>query len=172
MYQNLAREGLIKLIYVDESGFSGDLPVNYSWTKKGKQKHVNKINAKGTKLNVLGFLDYADDKLTYSLTQDKMDSEMFISLFDITKPKSDVPVCIVIDNCSIHKSKITKKKITEWEKKGIFFYFITPYSPELNLIENKWNKLKYHSMPKRYFNNSSDLKLAIEQGIAKLNYKT
>ncbi len=101
-----------------------------------------------------------------------MDSEMFIGLFDLLKPKTDVPICIVIDNHKIHTSKITKKKIKKWEEEGIFLYFIPPYSPELNLIENKWHTLKYHSMPKRNFDNLNDLESAIKQGITYLNHKT
>lgn len=100
-----------------------------------------------------------------------MDSEMFISLFDITKPKSKIPVYIVVDNHSIHKSKETKKKRIEWEKENIFFYHITPYSPELNLIEGKWRILKHNRIRKRYFNNSNDLEAAIKREIDNMNFK-
>jgi len=97
---------------------------------------------------------------------------MFISLFDITKPDSDVPICIVIDNYSIHTSNKTKEEIIEWEKEGIFFYYLPPYSPELNDIENKWNILKHHYIPKRNFDNPNDLESAIMDSISKLNIKT
>lgn len=163
---------MIKLIYADESGFSGNLPVNYSWTKKGQQKHIDKINDPSIKTNILGLFDYAKEELVYSYTQDKIDSDLFISLFDITKPETDIPVCIVLDNYSIHTSKITQKKKIEWEKQGIFLYHLPPYSPELNLIENKFNILKHHLIPKRNFKNSNDLNLAVLNGVAKLNNKT
>jgi transposase len=101
-----------------------------------------------------------------------MESEMFMGLFDITKPESDVPICIVIDNCSIHTSYKTRKKVIEWEKEGIFLYYLPPRCPELNLIEGKWNKLKYHYMHKRNFDNQDDLESAIKQGITKMNIKT
>jgi transposase len=148
------------------------LPINYSWTKKGKQKHIDKINDITVKSNVLGLFDYKKEELTYSSTQDKMDSEMFIGLFDLAKHENEIPVCVVIDNYSIHTSKITKIKKLEWEKQGIFFYHIPPYSPELNLIENIWHILKYYCMPKRNFDNPNDLELAIKEGITKLNNKT
>lgn len=97
---------------------------------------------------------------------------MFISLFDITKPENSVPVCLVIDNYSIHTSDKAKKKIIEWEKEGIFLYYLPPHSPELNLIENKWNILKHHRMLKRNFDNYKDLESAINQGITEMNNKT
>lgn len=148
------------------------MPINYSWTKKGQQKHIDKINDINIKSNVLGLFDYKKEELSYSATKDKMDSEMFIGLFDLAKPENDIPICVVIDNYSIHTSKITKRKKIEWERQGIFFYHIPPYSPELNLIENIWNMLKHHLISKRNFDNSKDLELAIKEGIIKFNNKT
>jgi transposase len=170
-FKILAGKEKIKLIYLDESGFAGDLPVNYSWTKKGQQKHIPKINNSNTKINVLGLFDYKKQQMAYSTTQDKMDSEMFISLFDITKPESKVPVYIVLDNYSIHTSKKTKKKRIEWEKENIFFYHIPPSCPELNLIEGKWRNLKHNRIRKRYFDNSNDLESTVKREIDIMNNK-
>jgi hypothetical protein len=122
-FKSLAEKEKIKLVYLDESGFSGDLPVNYSWTKKGQQKQIPKINNSNTKINVLGLFDYKKQKMDYSTTQDKMDSEMFISLFDITKPKSIVPVYIVLDNYSVHTSNKRKRRESNGKKK--IYSFIT-----------------------------------------------
>lgn len=170
-FKKLADKEIIRLMYLDESGFSGDLPVNYSWIKKGQQKHIPKINKPSVKANILGLLDYKEDEMTYSTTPNKMDSEVFIGLFNITKPKSKVPVYIVLDNNTIHTSKLTKKKRIEWEKENIFFYFITPNSPELNLIEGKWRILKHNRMQKRFFDNSNDLESAIKREIDIMNQK-
>ena len=170
-FKSLAKTEKIELVYLDESGFSGDLPVNYSWIKKGQQKNIPKINNSNTKINVLGLFDYKKQEIAYSSTQDKMDSKMFISLFDITKPKSKVPVYIVLDNYSIHTSKETKKKRLEWEKENIFFYHIPPNSPELNLIEGKWRNLKHNRIRKRYFDNSNDLEVAVKREIDIMNNK-
>lgn len=170
-FKILADKEKIRLIYLDESGFSGNLPDNYSWTKRGQQKLIPKINKSGIKINVLGLFDYKKEEISYSTTPNKMDSEMFMSLFDITKPKSKVPVYVVADNHSIHTSKITKKKKIEWENEGIFFYHISPHSPELNLIEGKWRILKHNSIRKRYFNNSNDLEATIKREIDIMNQK-
>ncbi|WP_304198581.1 transposase [Flavobacterium alvei] len=34
-------------------------------------------------------------------------------------------------------------KVEQWKEKDVLFYFLLPYSPELNLIEILWRKLKY-----------------------------
>ena len=34
-------------------------------------------------------------------------------------------------------------KIQEWKQKDVLIYFLPPYSPELNLIEILWKRIKY-----------------------------
>lgn len=172
MLKKLADSEKIKLVYLDEAGFSGDLPVNYSWIKKGVQKHIPQTNRSSTKINVLGLFDYKKQKLTFSTTSQKMNSEIFISLFEKIKPKkTKIPVCVVLDNHSIHKSKLTTKKKLEWQKQNIFFFHNTPNSPELNIIEGQWRKLKHNCIRKRYFNNPQDLKKTIKKEIKTMNSK-
>jgi len=50
---------------------------------------------------------------------------------------------IIIDNASIHKAKAMKPIVEILEKKGVTFYFLPPYSPELNRIEKLWHSMKY-----------------------------
>ena len=50
---------------------------------------------------------------------------------------------IVIDNASIHKAKAMKPIVKILEKAGVRFYFLSPYSPELNRIEKLWHLMKY-----------------------------
>lgn len=54
---------------------------------------------------------------------------------------------IVLDNASFHKNKIMKDAIKFFKTKGVNFYFLPAYSPELNRIESLWHKMKYTWMP-------------------------
>lgn len=54
---------------------------------------------------------------------------------------------IILDNAPIHKSKKFKAKMIEWREKDVLIYFLPPYSPELNLIEILWRRIKYQWMP-------------------------
>jgi transposase len=36
-----------------------------------------------------------------------------------------------------------KAKIEEWKEQDLYVYFLPPYSPELNKIENLWRFMKY-----------------------------
>lgn len=49
-----------------------------------------------------------------------------------------------MDNAPIHKSKIFMKNIEKWRiENDLFLLFLPTYSPELNLIEILWRKIKY-----------------------------
>jgi len=166
--KTIANNGKINLLYLDETGFSGNLPVNYSWIKKGTEKCIEKINNHSIKVNSLCMFNYAQKDFYWSTTQNTVDSDMFIGLFELAKPDFTIPTFIVLDNCSIHRSNKVKKKIKEWAKANIFLYFIPPYSPELNIIEPKFKNLKYHHIHTRHFNNRDELESNIHKGILKM----
>ena len=49
---------------------------------------------------------------------------------------------LVIDNASIHTSRAVNDKWDEWKEAGLNLFFLPTYSPELNLIEILWRKIK------------------------------
>jgi len=38
-------------------------------------------------------------------------------------------------------------KIKEWKEQDVHIFFLPPYSPELNLIEILWKRIKYQWIP-------------------------
>ena len=54
---------------------------------------------------------------------------------------------VILDNSPIHKSKKFLAKIQEWKEKDVLIFFLPPYSPELNLIEILWRRIKYNLIP-------------------------
>ncbi len=51
---------------------------------------------------------------------------------------------VIVDNASIHTSKKFRAKIEDWMiEKKLIVCFLPTYSPELNLIEILWRKVKY-----------------------------
>ena len=49
-------------------------------------------------------------------------------------------LAIILDNASLHKSKIIKKFLEK--NQGIKLFFLPPYSPEYNPIEQVWKWIK------------------------------
>jgi transposase len=52
-----------------------------------------------------------------------------------------------MDNSPVHKSKEFIENFRQWAARGLFVRFLPTYSPELNLIEILWRKIKYAWMP-------------------------
>ena len=68
---------------------------------------------------------------------------------------------VVLDNASMHRSKSFLEKVDDWLLKGILLHFIPPYSPELNLIEILWRKIKYEWLPLSAYQSFSVLKESV-----------
>ncbi len=54
---------------------------------------------------------------------------------------------VILDNSPIHKSNKFMVKISEWKERDLLVFFLPPYSPELNLIEILWKRIKYQWLP-------------------------
>ena len=54
---------------------------------------------------------------------------------------------VVMDNASIHRSEEFEDRIPYWKKQGLIIKYLPPYSPELNLIEILWRRIKYTWLP-------------------------
>jgi transposase len=135
-----AATGQIVLAYVDEAGFSQVHPNRSAWTEKGK-RHL--IEAKrGKRLNVLAALLSNGELFSAKLWQSTT-SAAFSGFLGLLVEHVGKPLTVILDNASIHKAKSERKLMKYLEGKGITFYFLPPYSPELNRIERLWHMMKY-----------------------------
>ncbi len=57
------------------------------------------------------------------------------------------PTALVIDNASTHTSHEFNENLEIWKERNLSIYRIPPYSPELNIIEIVWRKIKYEWLP-------------------------
>lgn len=76
---------------------------------------------------------------------------------------------VVLDNAHSHKGSQLKERRAEWEAKGLFLRYLPAYCPQLNLIEGVWRKLKGFLMPRRCYDNLTQLHEAIRVGLKALN---
>ncbi len=81
------------------------------------------------------------------VTEGTVDSSTVIACIDSFSQKLTRPTTLVIDNAPVHGSALFKAMVPKWEANGLFLWFLPPYSPELNLIEILWKKIKYRWMP-------------------------
>lgn len=168
-----AEAGYIKLKYLDEAGFCLSSPVSYSYSKKGEQKLIKQPKKRGKRLSILGILG-EKESFEYGLKLGGFKSESYLKMMNWQADKAEENfkktgqiTVIVLDNYSVHKSQEVKKYLEKWREKGLEFFFISAYSPELNLIEPEWHQLKTHELAGRMFEDEYDLAIAVIEAIEK-----
>ena len=136
--------GKIDLYYFDESGFALDPTIPYAWQEP---KRVIELPARRYgRINVLGFMNRNNDLHPF-MFEDFIHTGVVIACFDAFCHTITKKTVVVIDNASIHRSEDFEDRLPYWKKHGLIIKYLPPYSPELNLIEILWERIKYAWLP-------------------------
>lgn len=138
--KELEDSGYIDLYFGDQSHFGLTPNVPYAW--QTKQSPIILPASKGKYLNVVGMMT-RKKKFYFELLETTFNSDRIICFMDRFVEQTVKKTVVVLDNSPIHKSKKFMSKIEEWKRKDVLIYFLPPYSPELNLIEILWKRIKY-----------------------------
>ena len=162
----LAAAGLIEVYYGDESGFWQNPVIARAWQFRGEE--IRLLPEKGKRLSVFGLLNRkCEGKFWASETTIK--TEFVIDcLEEWLTDKSDCPRVLVLDNAKIHRSKKMQEKLAEWEEKGLYIFFLPPYSPHLNIIEIWWRRMKYEWLKPEDYLSFESLRKAIKEILSNL----
>lgn len=167
----------IDLYFLDECGFAPTLPPTYTWARIGTRVIVPYEAPQGRRVNVIGALaPYGPQpRLTYHSRSGKIDSDAFLEFLwrDVAQlPAAPTelpptyrrarPCVIVLDNYSVHRSAVVKEVLPALQAAGVTFFYLPPYSPELNAIEHLWRHIKHEEMPVRSFTEADALKAAVD----------
>ena len=136
--------GEIDLYYFDEAGFSLTPSVPYAWQEIGEVIEIP--SQKSDRINVVGFMNRSNDLQTYMFAQ-SIHTDVVISCLDLFCESIVKETIVVMDNASIHRSDEFEDRLPEWEEQGLRIKYIPAYSPELNLIEILWRRIKYDWLP-------------------------
>lgn len=137
----LEAAGRRHVFYADESGFCLSPVVPYLWQPKGRAVGLP-AKSHSRRLSVLGFLSREGNLHTFE-TQEKITASFVIESIEALLPSLSRPTVLVLDNATVHCSKLVQAKQQEWKQKGLRLLFLPPYCPHLNLIEILWRQVKY-----------------------------
>ena len=101
---------------------------------------------KDGRINVLGFMNRHNDLHPYMFEQ-SVHTGVVVACFDDFCKTITKKTIVVIDNASIHTSEEFEDRIAGWKKQGLLIKYLPAYSPELNLIEILWRRIKYSWLP-------------------------
>jgi transposase len=162
----------LKLYYLDESGFSPSLPTGYSWCLPGQRKRVPYEYPQGRRVNALAaYAPYGPAPWLHALPFERTLTSDDLLAYLKALPAATVPRVVVLDNASLHISKVTKAARPALAKLGIYLYYLPAYSPELNEIEAVFKQVKHHEIPQRSYTAKTDLRAAVEQGFQRYRLK-
>lgn len=159
------REGLIDLYFGDGSFTCTEGYVPYGWQFPGE--NISIPSDRSARLNIWGMIDY-DSRYHGFCSTESMTSERiadFLDRFSLTIRKDTF---IVLDNAKVHRSKYMKEMRMIWEKRGLYLFFLPPYSPHLNIAETLWRLLKGHWIQPADYVSTDNLFYAVNRGLAGL----
>ena len=158
------------------------MPTGYSWSRIGERKIVPYEAPEGRRVNVVGAISPFDPQGPHLVfesrrkDQGKYDAEAHLRFvykvagLPQVLPDSyrrERPCVIVLDNYSVHHSQSVQDRVPELETVGVRFFFLPPYSSELNLIEPVWRQIKYQELPERSHKTANSLQAAVDAALTK-----
>ena len=161
--------GKCTVFYGDESGFCLSPVVPYLWQPKGKTVGLP-AKAHSRRLNVLGFLS-RKSRLHFFQAQETMTAQFVIESIEALLPQLSGPTVLVLDNASVHRSKLVQAKRRAWKQKGLRLVFLPPYCPHLNLIETLWRQTKYRWLDCEAYQNFGTLCRSVTNILAQVGAK-
>lgn len=166
--QELVRQfesGLIDLYFGDESHVCTEGYVPYGWKFPWEEVYIP--SQRERRLNIFGMVDYNCNYMGFNTT-DSITAEKvadFLDRFSMTVKKETF---IVLDNAKIHRSKLMKEMRGIWEKRGLYLFFLPPYSPHLNIAETLWRILKGKWIQPADYSSADSLFYAVDRSLAAL----
>jgi hypothetical protein len=126
--------------------------VTYTWIRRRERKRVPYENPQGRRVNALAALGkHGATPTLYWVAKSGSFRADHLLRFLTELPAVPVPTVVVLDNGSIHRSKEVRAALPDLWARGIYLYFLPPYSPELNEIEPAFRAIKHDELPERRY---------------------
>ena len=142
--------------------------MTYTWVRKRQRKRVPYENPQGRRVNALAALVWgtAAPALYWVAKPGSLRAHQLIAFLQ-ELPPVPVPTVVVLDNGSIHRSTETRAALPDLWARGIYLYFLPPYSPDLNAIEAAFRAIKHHELPERRYTTVAALVDAVTGAFAR-----
>lgn len=161
--ERLSRLKLIDLYYGDESRVSMEPCVPYGWQFPGED--VFMPSSKGAGINCFAMLSRANE-LLFDVTRRRITSRFIIEQLERLSFLIEKITVVVLDNARVHTSRQVRERRAFWEKRGLFIFYLPPYSPHLNIAEVLWRKLKYEWLEAEDYATTDGLFYQVRQALA------
>jgi transposase len=161
-YEALSEQGHIDLFYGDECRVSLQPCVPYGWQFAGEE--VSMPSGQGGGLNCFALIS-RDCRCHTRLTEEMINAAWVREQLDAFSLALRRPTVVVLDNASAHV-KAVRERGAVWQGRGLFVFFLPPYSPQLNIAEVLWRKLKYEWLVPEDYADKETLRYGVWQALS------
>ena len=121
--------------------------------------------AKGQRLNCFGLIS-RQNQLHYATTEDSITATFVVNQLETLSWQLSKPTVVVLDNARIHTADKVRQRLVDWQQRGLYIFYLPPYSPPLNLAERLWKELKARWLRPQDYQTSSGLFYAVWLALA------
>lgn len=163
MLEEMSQHGWIELYYGDESRISLEPCVPYAW--QFRDEEVFMPSDKGAGLNCFALLSRCN-RCRFETTTKAINARFIVEqLEDLSLGLERVTV-VVLDNAPAHVAKRVQERRPFWQERGLFIFYLPPYSPHLNIVEVLWRKLKHQWLRPQDYLETQTLFYQVRQALA------
>lgn len=138
----LARQGTLdaeRLVFIDETGSTVSMTRPFARARRGKTPNEPVPRNRGTVTTVIGALTLRGLGAVMTI-EGATNSDVFVAYVrEVLLPELRKGDIVLLDNVGAHKDKRVRALV---ESIGASLWFLPPYSPDLNPIEECWSKVK------------------------------
>lgn len=167
--EQMSLDGKIDLYYGDETHVCSEGYVPYGW--QFPDEDICFLSEKSYKFNCLGFIN-RQSQCRWQVTEENINTEFVLDFLEKLSLEIQRTTFVVLDNARIHKTKAIKERVIYWQKRGLFLFFLPPYSPHLNIAETLWRKLKKEWLDPTDYLTKDNLAYAINRCMADMGRGT
>ena len=158
----MLESGADNLVFLDESGINIDMTRHYARAKTNERAVDSTPVNTPSSTTILSSIRL-DGRTAHTIYQGGTTAERFAEyLRDTLLPTLSKNDIIVMDNMSSHHARTVKDIL---DASGIRYFYLPPYSPDLNPIEKMWSKIKAY-LRKEKVRIASSLPDAVEKAFS------
>ncbi len=144
--------------------------MNYCWVRRGERKRVPYEPPQGRRYNTMALSVPVGPHAAFDWcgTSRRHFNAADLVHFLCQRPQTDVPLVIVLDNVSFHRSAALRRALPDLRRHNVSLDYLPPYSPELNAIEPVFRAVKHLDLPERRYATAAALEVAVDGAFARV----
>ena len=121
-------------------------------------------SAKGKGLHCFALIS-RDNRMVDAAREENITAALVVEQLDSFSLRLRKPTVVVVDNASVHTVKVNEK-LGVWQQRGLFLFYLPPYSPHLNLAERRWKERKARWLQPQDYHSQDNLFYAVKMALA------